>query len=237
MHPLMQSKQKKNKKQSATGSKGNDGIVAVPNYLVRMPKSIRLVPDRFYTKLSYDGIAQLTVPTGAIATSLRFQPSAAYDVDPSLGSTAVPGFVEFAAFYDNYRVTVSDINVETLSLDNRTTLSCVLLPLNVDPGSSPTGVVIQSWVGNAYAKYKMCAATGGPPTSISHGMTTEKIFGSKMIYFDDNFQSLTTTVPNNNWYWAIGFIIPISLGSAYTFTTKVNINIGVEFFSRKRLQN
>jgi hypothetical protein len=154
----------------------------------------------------------------------------------------MPGYAEFAAFYNNYRVTVSKIEVEgSANYANTlapTSLSLILLPLNVDPGGTPSVATIQSWTGNPYAKYKQMAQPGGPITSFVDTMSTEKIYGSEMIYYDDNFSSLTTGVPNNNWFWTIGVISDINAaGTAYTAGITVRIHVGVEFYDRKVLSN
>jgi len=58
-----------------------------------------------------------------------------------------------------------------------------------------------------------------------------------MVYMDDNFQALVTTNPVNNWYWALGFISSVLPGTAYGVDYLVDIEMGVEFFSRKTLQS
>jgi hypothetical protein len=76
----------------------------------------------------------------------------------------------------------------------------------------------------------------GIAMTLSTRMSTEKIFGSKAVYFDDNFSSLVTTIPANNWYWFIGVIAATTVASsALTVTISVEIELDVEFFCRKEL--
>lgn len=214
-----------------------DGVAAESNALLRLPRSVsNIMPDRYYTRLRYYGSQNLTIAAGAAGVARRWQPSGAYDIDPLLGSTATPGFAEFAAFYDQYRVTVSRIRVE---ISNTSTTPCqaTVVPLNADPGASPTLNTIQSWPNQSYAKVVQVPGIGAPPVRMDCEMSTEKIFGSKQVYFDDNFMSLTNTVPTNNWFWAVGLATNAFVGSATTYDVAIYIDIGCEFFARKQLFN
>jgi len=216
----------------------NDGNIAAPYGATRLPyfrPLVLAVPDKMFTRLKYSGFGNATINVGSIITTRRYRPTAVYDVDPSLGSTATPGFAELAALYGSYRVARSHIKLQ-VSPCNSNGLSLVVLPLNVDPGSSPSNATVQSWPMNPYAKYKLLAGTGGPVSTIQHVMSTEQIFGSKAVYFDDNFASLVSTNPINNWYWVIGFINNSTVsGSAIQIGFLTEIEMDVEFFNRTEL--
>jgi len=110
------------------------------------------------------------------------------------------------------------------------------VPLNGDPGANPTAGTINEWQNNPYAKVKLMPTAGGPPVTLSQAISAEKIFGSKMVYYDDNFMAGTSAIPINNWYWAIG----IAGGTASAnegFVLSVEITMQVEFFSRKYLSS
>lgn len=215
-----------------------DGISAQANAMTRLPKTVTsIMPDRFYTTLKFYGYGNLTIPPAAQTKGARYRPTSAFDIDPILGSTATPGFSELAAFYSNYRVTSSSMRLEANNSSTASGALIVLCPLNQDPGASPTDAVVQSWIEQPYAMVKAIGTAGSPAVVISKMMSTEKIFGSKMVYFDDNFQSLVTTNPVNNWYWGIGAIVPIPAAAAQTINCLIEINIGCEFFSRKILSS
>jgi hypothetical protein len=176
-----------------------------------------------------------TVSIAASHTAFRYRPSAAYDVDPVLGSTTMPGFTELAGIYNSYRVTKSKFRFEIVSNDARTG-SVVLIPLNTDPTGAPGATTVESWPMNPYRVYKMIPPTGARPVILEKTMSTEKIFGSKAVYFDDNFMSLTNTIPNNNWFWAVGIHSPVPIATtAWSCTSLIVITIHVEFFNRKEL--
>jgi hypothetical protein len=83
---------------------------------------------------------------------------------------------------------------------------------------------------------KQIAPLGGPKTVIEQKMSTERIFGSKAVYFDDNFSSFVTGSPVNNWYWAVGFSQDVpSPAAAASVSWIQEMWLQVEFFNRKRL--
>lgn len=217
----------------------NDGVMAQSNALTSLPKSVSsIMPDRLYTTLKFFGYGNLTIPIGAATFGYRYRPTAAFDIDPSFGSTATPGFSELAAFYSNYRVTSSKFKVEATNQSTAQGALITMVPLNQDPGASPAVGVVNSWIEQPYSVVKSLGLAGSPPTILEKTMSTEKIFGSKMVYFDDNFTSLTTTNPTNNWYWGLGVITPAVVATTpVLINTLIEIYIGVEFFSRKVLSS
>lgn len=170
------------------------------------------------------------------AVTRRWAPTAAYDVDPTLGSTTVVGFTELASLYGVYRVVRSHIifRVANMSLQP---VQMILVPLNLDPGSSPSLATVDSWFNNPYGKVKLVPYRGGPTVSMKHSMSTEKLYGTKMVYFDDNFASAVTTIPQNNWYWAIALRSPVAVPAGSDYVIEVDITMDVEFYSRKNLLN
>jgi len=194
------------------------------------------MPDKMFTCLSWTGIAISTILTGTTAISRRYRPSSAFDVDPLTGATAMPGFNELAAMYGSYRVSRSRMTLEATSPDARC-FNMVLLPLNADPGASPSTATINSWPMNPYAKFKLVAGTGSPVSVIKHSMATEKIFGSKAVYFDDNFAATVGANPANNWFWAFAFVTNVSAVSNININVNTKIELDIEFFNRTQLQN
>lgn len=238
MHKKQNKRHTKKNKGKKASRNVTDGISATSNALTRLPRSVtNIVPDRTYTRLRFMGYGNLVIPTISTHIGARYRPSSAFDIDPLLGSTATPGFTELAAFYSNYRVTSSRCKFIFSNTSSVQGCVVVVLPLNVDPGSTPSLATVQSWIEQPYAKIKCCGNSGSPAVTISSDMSTEKIFGSKMVYLDDNFQSLVTTNPVNNWYWAVGAMSPLAPASAQTVNVLIDIEIGVEFFSRKALLN
>ncbi len=169
-----------------------------------VPRSVgAYMPDRLRTTLRFwKSVAiSLTSPTTNL---IRFIPSSVYDPDPVGGVTKPAGFAELAAIYGSYRVKSSYARVELINEGDVTTRVC-LLPTNLDPGASPSANYVISSNEQPYAVSKTLSAVGGPVGIIENSMTTEKIFGSPMVKYDDNFAALTNTFPVNNWFWAVSF--------------------------------
>jgi len=211
---------------------GNASLAVQNLHLPKFKKLSLIMPDKLQTRLVWSGIQQITVASG-FHTSYRYMPSAAFDVDPALGSTAMPGYGELAQFYGSYRVVQSTIKVQIVS-PTTGTASAVVLPMNQDPGATPSFATVAAYPGSPYSQYKIVPASSAPPTTFEMTMSSEKIFGSKAVYFDDAFSALTNAVPSNNWYWAIGIITPTSVTSQ-GYTLMVKLEVDVEFFNRNFL--
>lgn len=232
---------KKAKKRSGQGRKGrnnawNDQVRAERNQPLTVPRGIFVIPDRIMTELVFWGIKALNIPNTGPVVSVRYRPSSVYDLDPLVANTTTPGFAEYAALYGSYRVFSSTITVASVNPSSTLGYTVVVVPLNNDPGSSPSTSVITSWVGNPYARRALVGYAGSPTVKVRNTMSTERIYGSKMVYFDDNFSSPCTSSPANNWYWAVGLICESTPGAAIVTTFETTLKIRVEFFSRISLQ-
>jgi len=210
---------------------GVQGVVG--NALQKIPRSPGLImPDRYYTNTRFWKFPSISLSVNNFG-AIRFSPTSAFDVDPTVGSTAMSGYNELAAFYGSYRVLMSKCKIEVINNSGTVPIMCILVPLNVDPGPSPTSFVIQEWKEQPYSKSKCSNLVGAPNTVISSKMTTEKIYGSKTVYFDDNFASPTNTIPANNWWWAIGLFTNAVIAGPINIA--VTIDVGTEFYDRKFL--
>jgi hypothetical protein len=217
----------------------SDGIQAQRNLMLRVPRNTFIMPDRLYTKLVFSGSNTAIVLAASNSVAVRFRPSSAFDVDPTIGGTTMPGFTELGTLYSSYRVLSSTIKVNAVlgTTSPAGTPTMVVLPLNLDPGGSPSAATVVSWPGNPFAQYKLLPTNGSTVTQMSLSMSTEKIFGSKTVYFDDNYQALVSASPVLNWYWAIGFVISPSVASNVTIAYSIEIESGIEFFERKQMNN
>lgn len=207
-----------------------DGIVAEPNSYWVIPRRVGLgAPDRLYTSLRFWKSLTFNLSVNGQAGA-RLIPTNAFDVDPTLGSTSMPFFSELAAIYGRYRVTTSKAKFEIVNSSNITPVEAILIPLNTDPGPTPTAPNVISWRANPYGKSKMTGLTGSPTTVITNSISTEKIFGSKMVYYDDAFQSVVTTGPTNNFYWEFAVF---SFAAIPTLIyANIACDVGIEFFDR-----
>jgi hypothetical protein len=223
---------KKGKKSQRKNNNNTDGLAPTTNYTVVLPAKQWIMPDRLFTKLCFQGLGTSTITSPAVHNSFRYIPSAAYDVDPGLGSAAMPGFADLASIYRSYRVTVSKITVTCNSFSSANAVEMSLIPVSLDPGSAPSFNEVASWPGNPFSKVKLLSQLGGPPVTLSSTMTTERMFGSKEVYFDDKHAAFTNSSPVNNWYWAVGIIADGAPLSPLKCSFRVSVEIGLEFYSR-----
>jgi hypothetical protein len=202
------------------------------NTVMTLPQSVKYVmPDKFRTRLQYWKAISFN---NALPTPQYFIPSNAFDVDPALASTALPGFSEFASFYSHYRVLGAKI---TLEMSTTSTVAPVMLTC-IATNRIQTAVSITDfvhWRSNPHGFSRTLAPTGGPMMTVSRYFSTEAVYGSKEVLYESEFASAVTTGPVNNWYvYVVNYQFP-STGS----NTYVNITIepDIEFFERKVLLN
>jgi hypothetical protein len=169
-------------------------------------------------------------------TNVRYRPTAAYDVDPLLASTATPGFNEYAAFYKFYRVHAFAYRVTFVNLETACPVLAYCFPSQLDPGANISYSTASEWQGNPYFKARQMSPKGGMDrTTISGYVGIKKFVGSKTANYDDNYSAQTNAVPNNNVYLSIG-----GLSSATAFTTlgvafQFRVTMYVEFYERVTL--
>jgi hypothetical protein len=217
--------------------KQTDGIDTMSNKLTKIPRTIAIMPDRYYCLMRYTDFSADTIGATGQFFNRRFRPTNAFDIDPLLGGTSMPGFIEFSALYASYRVTWSKCRVRISPGGGALPTLITLVPLNIDLGSSPSVAALTSLPDQAYAKSKVAGAIGSPTITLETEMSTEKIYGSKAVYFDDSFSSVVTGGPANNWFWNISGLITSAASAASTFYVETSLDVGIEFFDRKQLQN
>jgi hypothetical protein len=213
-------------------SDGNSDLSGIHEMRLTRPLAVQF-PDKLRVRLNFTEFLSPVIAIGSSFSSQRFRPTNVFDVDPVLGSTAVPGFQEMANIYATYRTVKSDVFLQMSQNGNQSAVSVVCVPLNVDPGASPSSTVVSSWYGAFGNKSALMPQIGGPAITIRNTMTTERIFGTKAVYFDDNFAAPVSGGPTNNWYWAIGVnSAGNASGTAITTSGRIQVFMDVEFFNR-----
>jgi len=208
-----------------------------PDWAVRgarpqLTRMATMIPREVDTLLEF---TYSSILNAAAATSkgVRFQVNCAYDVDPVLGSTATPGFVEWSAFYQQYRV-VGYRYVFTVVNKEAFPVLAVVVNTNVDPGVGGYA----TYMGNPNTqKCLLSSNTGGPCTHTFRGShTTANIAGSIVAETDDSYASLVNTVPLNKIFCGLaidGIGSNVTAGVTYLFTCKMKIR----FYERKQLSS
>lgn len=148
---------------------------------------VRAMPDAVVVKLRFNILAQM-INIGATISSRRWS-SNAFDVDPLLLSTAMAGFAEWAAFYEQFRVT--DFTSRVTISNNET------FPVLVLHGYSKDDVGLNglslNFSGNPFFVEKMISAKGGMDR---HTFVTQRslveIAGTKEVLTDDRYAGFTS---------------------------------------------
>jgi len=167
--------------------------------------------------------------TSAItATNVRFVPTFLYDVDPTVGSTSVPGFTEWGGLYRFYRVNASKITASFANGQAFNTV-CYICPVNTDPGANHSAALAQTYLSQKRSKKHICGPlTGNGQCTLSSRETTAGFGGSANNLSADNYTALVSGgTPTNNWYWDVG---TVGTGNVTVgVDVEVSIDIEVEF--------
>jgi hypothetical protein len=187
------------------------------------------IPPRAYTRLHFWSPKTIN-NAAAIYANVRFIPTYAYDVDPALGSTAMPFFAELGTLYRYYRVTSSKISVHfaQVSADATATNTCVC-PVNFDPGANTAASA--NYFSNPLSKKGILGySTGNSTCVVSNSMKTDTFAGVKWEGVIDNYCGTTTgsLVPSNNWYWFVGtYTSPAMTNGCIAF---IDLSVDICFF-------
>jgi len=154
-----------------------------------MYKSPRhVMPQEYVTNLTYTTTGVLN-SVGALLSSVKYR-TEAFDVDPALGSTAMPGFTELASIYARYRTLAISYKIHYSNNE--------VFPLQILAGFSnssiSTGTLTSNFAGNPTFQSRIAGPIGGTCTGTVKGYTTIVAFsGTKQPLYDDVFTGSTTS--------------------------------------------
>jgi hypothetical protein len=211
-------------------SKTTDSGDSLPQTLAIYEKltnsSLNYMPSRYRTRLRFYAFKSIN-NSGLTFANTRFFATGCNDVDPALGSPAMPGFTELGALYLKYRLRSSSIKVGFNNLDVGSSANCVVCPTNQDFGNN------SSLFYNIFASRRAKTALLGEADSLStreirHSFNMDEYTGIRYTAQDDIYSSLTNTIPSNNVYWYVG----IQTSSAMTsgVSAVVTIDCDLEFY-------
>lgn len=168
---------------------------------------------------------------GATFASVRFRPSSAFDVDPTIGGTSIPGFNELAGLYGRYRMVAFSADVTAVN-DENFPINVMVFPSNFDLGSNYSQV--QSMVGNSLAKIRYLSPRGGMDRSTIHTpwWSANRIVGSDAPMVDTDFSASVSGNPVNNTYLNIGIWTGNSTALVNGVGLKVVITIQIKYYEQ-----
>lgn len=203
----------------------NRGIVSIPRPFY--------APQSLLVTLAYlDATAPNRNNAGIGFLSWRYRINSAYDPDPLVLSGAIPGFTEWAAFYQSYRVMKLDYDI-TICNKETFALDVVVASSNADLGANYINTyALFSYPGNTN---NVCGTTtGNDHVRLTGSIDPGKVFGQVNSYLgNDGFASATNTNPLNLLYINIGALCPAAFVNGVF--TKVMLFYTISFFTVKTI--
>jgi len=188
-------------------------------------------PSRICTRLRYAVFSKMNNAGSQVANN-RYQPTYAYDVDPALGSTAMPGFSEYAGLYRFYRVQAAKIVVRFCNEDTTLGAWCYITATNYDPGSNHVVGTTTSQLGQPQTKSVLLGSSaGGHPVAVMKAKATTASFaGAWDGNILDNYCAPTSgaSSPANNWFFDVGVYTTAVMTNGVG--TAVTMEVDIEFF-------
>lgn len=197
--------------------------------MVTLPKEMGFAAPRTRMTLRFSKTVTFSNAT-LFTANIYFVPTFLYDVDPTIGSTAVPGFVEYAALYRQYVVIASSIRVRFMNNEAFPQLAFVI-PLNGPPGANQSlSTTFTQLAQRVCESAALGALTGNGMCAIEHSWSTSQFGGAHDVRGDPSyFGSTAGGSPTNNWYWNIGVTSGLA-GTVAGVLTHIDIEITCEFF-------
>ncbi len=185
-----------------------------------------LGPPRYSTTLRFNK-ASFHLNAVAQYSNIRFEPTYAYDIDPTVGSTAMPGFTEYMGLYRHYRVRSV---VARLSVANKELFPSLIwmTAVNFDPGADTANY--QNYLSSRETVKKYVGpASGMNQCTLVRRWTTDAFAGSSTrLRIQDDYSGSGTTAPVNNWWIAIGAYGDAIQVSGFSYS--IDLDITIEFF-------
>jgi len=210
-------------------------VATIPKAGSKIPRMSQVVPDKVIVPLKYIFNGILNNAAGMIA-SKSFKGNSAFDIDPAVGSQAIPGFAEWAAFFQNYRVRKVGYRAEFMTRDASIPYIGALAAVvpHITPFTANTfGVANYE---NARSKVVLLSAQNGKPIIMKGSFPLHEIVGDVACYTDDDYGSTTNTNPNNLVFLTVSYSTePIATAIVAGMAMRLEIFQDCEFYNRRVL--
>jgi len=202
----MSNRNKRKQKSRRRGKRSNNrkGVNSVLGERIsvgRLP-----IPPRTTTWLTYNEVLNI-INVGGTAANVRYEPTFCYDINPTLGSTAMPFFTELAGLYRYYRAIRAQIHIEAVNHENFAQIIYVC-PCNFDPTANYSATVAQQFLSNPLCRSQpLGVATGASTKVLNNRLTISMFSGSKWTGDADAYSARTDGTggaPANNAWFTVG---------------------------------
>lgn len=192
-----------------------------------------VIPDQTRCRLVYyPGATTYFVNTGGIYGNIRYRINSPYDVDPTLGSTAITGFVEMTYLYTTYRCLSASYNVRFFN-ENDHALDIYLCPLAAqeDPGANNTAGFDYQMA--PYARWSGISAKGGLDAKTLKGSIDFAKLVSGEVVTDDAYAAPVSGNPTNQIWLIVGGQMLTGDYMTDKVACDVHITMDVVFYKRR----
>lgn len=208
-------------------------------YKDKIPRPLPLITGASQkTRLRYVEITNMTLGGASPVSQALYYMNGLYDASAGSATTTIPGFTEWGALYNRYRVTDASIKFELVNLSNA--------PVYMGIAFDPAGTAFGSWSSymesraNKHAEQLLLQAypADGNKGTIYMKRNMGEVFGNKKEYMASDF--FAGTPASNPTYYIIGEVYVLG----YTPTTntgvcpiKVEIDFWVDWYDPKLVFN
>lgn len=206
--------------------------------LVRRAQLPLYVPMQMVTTVRYKHQHEVTQAAPGFPTYTYFRGNGAWDPYYPTGGGSPYMWAVYSLMYQNYRVYGCKIRVRFLDGDVATTdsIQVFVRPTTANNFASASDIWPTS-TNQPYCKTGYVQDFTNMGRSISHYMTTAKIFGIPKIgvSLEDKYQSIVSTGPANEWDWEIGMQCS-DQGSTQKINLEVSLKYYLTFFNPTRIE-
>lgn len=189
------------------------------------PKSVQL-------RLSYADNSTLRTVTTATHLNFSFRGSA-YDPDPLLGTGAIPGFLEYSAMYNMYRVVGIGVR-GTIANPESSQISVLAIPYSggVIGNNALTAGQILDFEANPLAISRTLGSVNGNSTmKFNRHWSGSEILGEESYLLDDLYTALNNANPSKTLNLTIGALVLSGANFATGLLCNLIVDLDVEFYS------
>jgi len=186
-------------------------------------------PDQLLIRLRYNVQYQIN-HAGQPSASKSYYINGMYDVDPAVGSTAIPGFTSWTQLYGSYRVETTRFKLQLASQE--------AFPVGVfdlfrpDPAYSSANSIPVTIAGNRTSEFTTLSQAGGMDrTKINRTIAPKALLGDDSTYEGSivNFTGTSLTNPSSQMIFGV-CVTPIN--PADTMVNGVSMWGYIDFYVR-----
>jgi hypothetical protein len=193
-------------------------------------------PCSLMVPLVYTDLTSVQTQNAQSQTNWYYR-SSAYDVNPLIGTTAMPGFIELSALYNQYRVHGMTVQLNASNMHTSPIILSVWPSFETYSHNALTNLNIIEYGGAKGGFRKVISPSGGfDKINLRRYFSLTDLVGNVSWLGDSNYTATVTSNPTT--MWNINFGIAATVGTLTTLggiQGVFSVELLVEFFDRKTL--